>query len=169
MSSTSAMDLMGESWASARMAQEWRKDREPLPGRFDARSFEMAANDHGVAILSSGRNGPWHSERVFGTGSVQDDAEDIGSRASPTAWHQWQHHFLAALLRAIRMRECCQSKSSEQLGRRNTTDAIGHHQDNDRVVSGPTGVSLGSLGAFSQHRVIQPLGQGGVPITADRR
>src|SRR5947207_2847028 len=39
------MALMGESWASARIAHEWR--RRAAAGGFDTRPFEMATNDHG--------------------------------------------------------------------------------------------------------------------------
>jgi len=84
--------------------------------------------------------------------------------------HERQHHFLAALLRAnANARVLPVHIIQEQLSRGNASDAIGRHQDDDRVIaSSHWCFPRDGLKHLSQHRIIQTLGQGGMPITADR-
>src|SRR2546426_1457925 len=94
------MALMGESWASARIAHEWRRVREPLPGGFDTRPFEMTTNDHGDGDAVERTEGSFGAQKELAARGLTRTMLKVLNQGFTHRLHERQPHFLAAFLRA---------------------------------------------------------------------
>ncbi len=131
------------------------------PGGFNASSFQMAANDHGDSHTVERTERSLGAQEKFSARDLPRTMLKVLDERLTHRLHQRQHHFLAALLRAnADARVLPVQIIQKQFGRRNTADAIGHHQNDERVVSGPDRCVLGiAWSSFPSTESSSPFGR----------